>query len=62
MDDIVIAMSEYLGEAEYADKEWGYSVWHGMKITKFSNAPFGNCFDIEIQGEDCYIQFGLSTI
>lgn len=62
--DVAEAMTNYLGEAGYKDEEWDKYYWLATEmdgITKFSNAPFGNCFDVDIYGSDCCICFGLST-
>ena len=64
LEDIAKAMTDYLGEPSYKDVEWGSYYWLATEmneITKFSNAPFGNCFDVDIYGDDCCICFGLST-
>lgn len=63
IDEIAEALSEYLGKPSYSDAEWGSYCWMGsdMTTTKFNNEPFGNCFDVEMYGDDGYIYFGIST-
>ena len=64
LEEVAAFMTDYLGEPGYKDVEWGSYYWLATEmneITKFSNAPFGNCFDVDIYGDDCCICFGLST-
>ena len=63
ISDIADAMTDYLGKPSYSDSEWGSYCWMGsdMTTTKFNNEPFGNCFDVEMYGDDGYIYFGIST-